>query len=116
MWLDLISEIAEKVLITIAPIIATMIAGWFAGLLKQAWAKANQIVGENWMWALDSAAAMAVQAAEQLNIAGLIQDKKNYAVSVVQAYLVQRGLTIDLALIEAAIEQAVIIHFPPKAE
>ena len=112
MWLDIVSEIAEKVLITIAPIIAGMIAAWIAGLLKQAWAKAHDIAGDEWQWALEAAARMAVQAAEQMELAGLIETKKDYAIATAQAYLNARGLKVDLLLVEAAIEQAVIDNFP----
>lgn len=114
MWLGLISEIAEKVLISITPIIAGMIAGWLAGLLKLAWAKARLAVGEEWDWVLMSAADMAVRAAEQMELAGLIENKKDYAVATAQVYLEERGINIDLSLIEAAIESAVIVHFPKK--
>lgn len=111
MWLELLSEIGEQVLLALSPIIAGMIAAWLGGLIKGAWARAHQIVGEEWAWALDSAASMAVRAAEQLELAGLIKDKKDYAVATAQAYLDQRGIKVDLSLIEAAIEEAVHQNF-----
>ena len=112
MWLELLSEIGERVLLAVAPLLAGMIAAWLGGLIKQAWAKAHQMVGEEWAWALDVAAEMAVRAAEQLKLAGLIEDKKDYAVATAQAYLDERGIKVDLSLIEAAIEAAVIGNFP----
>ena len=112
MWLDIVSVIAEKILITVTPIIAGMVAAWLAGLIKGAWANAHQIAGEEWSWALDMAASMAVQAAEQMELAGLIKDKKDYACATAQSYLDARGINVDLDLIEAAIEQAVMVHFP----
>ena len=116
MWLDIVSEIAEKVLITVTPIIAGMIAAWLVKLISQADVKLREMVGEEWKWALDTAASMAVRAAEQMKITGLIEDKKDFAVATVEAYLDEHGLKVDLSLVEVAIEAAVNSYFPKSAE
>ena len=48
-----------------------------------------------------------VTAAEQANLAGLIEDKKEYAISLAQAWLESKGWKIDLALVAGIVEQAV---------
>lgn len=112
MWLKILSEIGEQVLLAVAPILAGMVAAWLGNLIKQARARAHQIVGEEWEWTLKAGADMAVKAAEQLEIAKLITDKKGYAIATLKNYLDANGIDIDLALIEAAIEAAVINNFP----
>jgi D-alanyl-D-alanine carboxypeptidase len=52
-------------------------------------------------------AEAAVQAAEQMNIAGLIEDKKAYALEQVQKWLDEKGIILDASLIEQAIESEV---------
>ena len=108
-WLEYFGSIGEQVLLIIAPIIATMIAAWLGGLIKQAWALAQQTVGRNWQWALDEGAVLVVRAAEQLWEDN--QDKKAYAVATLQTFLDERGIKIDVALIEAAVEAAVQKEF-----
>lgn len=52
-------------------------------------------------------ARTAVLAAEQAGLAGLIVDKKEAAVSYAQAMLADRGMSIDVSALDAAIEAAV---------
>lgn len=56
---------------------------------------------------LMSIARTAVLAAEQAGLAGLIVDKKEAAVSYAQAMLTDRGMSIDISALDAAIEAAV---------
>jgi hypothetical protein len=48
-----------------------------------------------------------VQAAEQAKLAELIEDKKEYAISLAQTWLNEKGWKLDLALISGVVEQAV---------
>lgn len=114
-WLEILSEIGQQVLMAVLPLLAGMIAAWLGGLIKQAWAKANEIVGSDWQWALEQGAFMVVRAAEQLEIAGLLEEKKDYAIQTLDEYLKNRGFTVDFEILEAAIEAAVIDNFPKKA-
>lgn len=57
-------------------------------------------------------AEFAVKAAEQSGLAGLIEDKKQYALSVAEAWLETKGIRVDLHLLDAAIEKAVLDNFP----
>jgi hypothetical protein len=112
--MEFLSELAQSVLLAIAPIIASALAAWLIGMARAAWAKAKQTVGDEWAWALDEGAKIAVRAAEQLKLAEIIEDKKDYAVATLQAYLDERGLKVDLAVLEAAIEAAVLSEFNRK--
>lgn len=112
--MEFLSELAQSVLLAVAPIIASALAAYLIGMAKGAWAKAKQTVGDEWAWALDEGAKIAVRAAEQLKLAEIIEDKKDYAVATLQAYLDERGLKIDLAVLEAAIEAAVLSEFNRK--
>ena len=59
-------------------------------------------------------AHVAVVAAEQVWLKEVAFDKKDYAVKVVQAWLDEEGYgDIDLVLIEAAVEEAVMKVFNP---
>lgn len=108
--LDFVSVFAEGVLLAIAPVLASMVAAWLIAQVKTAWAKAREAAGE-WVWVLDAIADKAVQAAEQANMAGLIQDKKAYALDLAQQFLSEQGYKIDVSLIDAAIEAAVLEQF-----
>jgi len=52
-------------------------------------------------------AQAAVIAAEQANVKGLIADKKQYAIEVVETWLKQYNLNVDVLAIDAAVEKAV---------
>ena len=104
--MEFLSELAQSVLLAIAPIIASALAAWLIGLAKGAWAKAQLAVGENWSWVLNDGASIAVRAAQQLWVEN--EDKKNYAVATLQAYLNERGVKVNISIIEAAIEAAVL--------
>lgn len=59
-------------------------------------------------------AKVAVLAAEQSGLSGLIEDKKNYAIRVAEQMLEERGIKIDLDTLTAAIEAAVLneLNYP----
>lgn len=52
-------------------------------------------------------ARMAVLAAEQLGLTGVIDDKKSYAITVAERMLAERGIKVDIDALDAAIEAAV---------
>lgn len=108
-WSELLGGIAQQILMAILPVLAGIAAAWLAGLAKRAWAQAQQAVGENWRWALNDGAQLVVRAAQQLFVEN--EDKKNYAVATLQAFLDEKGIKVDLAVIEAAIEAAVLEEF-----
>ena len=99
-------KLIENILLAFLPVLASLAAGALFAWLRKTWAqfKAEK---PDIAWILESAASMAVAAAEQAGAAGCITDKKNYALGVAQAYLDAKGVKIDLALLDAAIEAAV---------
>ncbi len=60
---------------------------------------------------IEDCAAFAVKAAEQGGLSGIIADKKQYALAVGEAWLNAKGIPIDLDLLDAAIEKAVLENF-----
>jgi len=111
MWMDFLSKVVEGVLLALAPVLAAALASWCIAKVKTAWAdfKVAQQVPSYW---LEEVAEIVVKAAEQMELAKIINDKKSYAVQTAQLWLEQQGYKVDLAVIEAAIEAAVIEQFP----
>lgn len=105
-WVKLI----QNVLLAFLPVIASLAAGALYAWLRKTWAQFKNEKPDI-AWILEQAAAMAVQAAEQAGAAGFIKDKKEYALGIAQLYLDSKGLKIDLALLDAAIEAAVFAEF-----
>ena len=107
---EILSEFIQTFLLAIVPPLAGMLAAWLLGHVRKVWQQVKDNAGD-WGWMLDEAAKMAVRAAEQLQLAELIENKKDYAVATVDAYLKEKGFTVDLSIIEAAIEAAVLAEF-----
>ena len=105
-WMKLI----QNLLLAFLPILASLAAGALFAWLRKTWAE-FKAAKPDVAWILEQAAAMAVQAAEQAGAAGFIKDKKEYALGIAQLYLDSKGLKIDLALLDAAIEAAVFAEF-----
>ena len=64
-------------------------------------------------WALESAAEIAVSAAEKMKFSEFIEDKLAYAFEIAQRYLDSEGWEeVDVALIRASIEAEVLKQFP----
>jgi hypothetical protein len=100
------SDLLQNLLMAFAPVIASLLAGLLYAQIRKVWAqfKAEK---PDVAWALESAARMAVLAAEQAGAKELIEDKKAYAMNVAEKWLATKGITLDLDLIDAAIEAAV---------
>jgi hypothetical protein len=97
------------------PPVLVALAGLLAGLAVQGLRllgakikEAQPELFEQMQWI----AQTAVLAAEQAGAAGLIADKKEYAIEVVEAWLTQYGYgDVDVVMIEAAVEKAVLEEF-----
>lgn len=105
--IDAVVSVCAQILIVCAPIVAAFAARW---LLAQARLMAARLSQEQ-LRDLETVAVMAVKGAEQLKLADRISDKKNYATQVVEAYLRERGVKLNVTAIEAAIESAVWDEF-----
>jgi hypothetical protein len=111
MWMDFLSKVVEGVLLAIAPVLAAALASWLIAKVKTAWVdfkEAQQVPA----YLIEQIAEIVVKAAEQMKLAGLIEEKKDYAVATAQLWLEEQGYKVDLAVIEAAIEAAVAEQFP----
>lgn len=108
--LTFISELVQGLLLAFMPVLASMAAAWLFAQVKSAWLKFKEDHTATY-WVIEGIAEIAVKAAEQAKMAGLIAEKKDYAVAVAQQYLLEKGLAINLDVIEAAIEAAVYSEF-----
>lgn len=107
---DFISRMVENLALEFLPVLAMFAVGYLVNIGGQLWNayRADKPYAAN---AIESAAFMAVKAAEQAGAAGFIQNKKQYALEAANAMLKANGLKIDIALIAAAVEAAVYEQF-----
>jgi hypothetical protein len=104
---DFLNQFLLGALGILAPIVLGFVAAWLKS--KRDAVRAGMTTDE--LYLLDSLSTVAVQAAEQAKLAGLIKEKKNYAVDIMVNYLTSRGVKIDLKAIDALIEAAVLREF-----
>lgn len=90
------------------------VAGLMAPIIRAKLGQMREQVGADRWQALLGAAAVAVQAAEQLYGANDGDAKKSAAIDWVQAILDARGIKVDAAAIESAIEYNVGLYFPSE--
>jgi uncharacterized metal-binding protein len=100
------NKLAQDLLTLVLPLVAVALVGWLGTQAKLVLAKAKNYAPDLFT-ALEEAAIIAVKAAEQSKLAGLIDDKKAYALTIAENFLETKGLKVDLHLIDAAIEKAV---------
>ena len=108
--LEFISLLAESLLNMVLPVLASLASAWLFAKVKEAYAKLKEKYSDE-LYFLEEIAQMAVLAAEQSGLAGAIEDKKAYALDLVENALRERGINIDVSEIEAAIEAAVMGEF-----
>ena len=101
-WSQLLAALASAFLPVLAVCIYRFVDAQAKALLAKARSYAPDVVDT-----LEWVARTAVSAAEQAGAAGLIENKKLYALSVAKQWLELKGLTVDLNAIDAAIEAAV---------
>jgi hypothetical protein len=78
----------------------------FIALFKKYWAQ-FQALKPDVAALVEQFAKIAVSAAEQMGAAGIVEDKKEYAIHAVELWLAEKGIAIDVALIESAVEAEV---------
>ena len=98
--------IITNVLIAVLPVLAASVAAWFGAQARAVWVQWSEAKPDVANVVHDFAVA-AVKAAEQAGLAGLVEDKKAYALAQVQMWVAKYGLEVEVELIDAAIEQAV---------
>ncbi len=112
-WMPILSKVIEAVLVVLLPPLVVAVVGFIWAKAKEMWEKAkawNPTITEY----LEQAAEFAVIAAEQAGAAKLIEDKKQYAIKIAEQWLEARHVTVDISLIDAAIEKAVLELFRPE--
>ena len=105
-WMPIFSKVLEAVLTVILPPLAVALVGLVVSLVRKWWIEAKAYAPEI-TDVLEDAAKFAVRAAEQAGAADLIKDKKQYAIEIAEAWLKARKITVDINLLDAAIEAAV---------
>jgi hypothetical protein len=100
----------ESLALAIAPILAAALAAYLVTLAAKIW-KQIKTDRPDIAYILLAGARMAVQAAEQAGLAGLIENKKAYALDFLENYLKTQGIPINIKLLDAAIEAAVYNEF-----
>ena len=106
-WGNIINTVLVAIIAAVVPAVIKRLQAETAYRLAQA--KAYQPEITEW---IENCAEFAVKAAEQTGLAGMIEDKKQYALSVAEAWLEAKGVPVDLHLLDAAIEKAVLENFP----
>jgi len=110
-WAEILQNILVAVISATAPALIGMVAVW----IKLKRDEFMNTLDERYAWAIPEAARIAVLAAEQSGLAGLILNeaevKKRYAIEVAEGYLQQYHIDVDLDVISALIEAAVIEQF-----
>jgi len=106
--MEVISKALEMLLDAILPVVAAFAVAWLRAQYEQA---RNNLSDSN-RWKLDNAVRVAVYAAEQLKLSGVIDNKLDYAAQFVQSYVDRAGLTISVEERRALIEAAVLENFP----
>lgn len=109
-WMPVLSKVLEAILIAILPPLVAFLVSVGLAYVKRVWGDLKQrypTVTE----LIEEAAVFAVQAAEQAGAAALIEDKKQYAIQIAEAWLAANHITTDIDLIDAAIEKAVLELF-----
>ena len=110
--MQVVSGFFQMILMALLPILAGAGANW---LIKHGKLLAARVDAHQWALALQ-VVNMVVVAAEQAKLAGLITDKKKYALELGTKYLASRGITLDLAELDAMIEAAVMDEFNRSKE
>lgn len=104
--MSFLSELLQAVLLAMASVIASSLAAFLVAKAAREWQK-FKATNPDYSYVIEEAASLAVKAAEQLGMAGKLEDKKTYAIDAAERFLKAKGLSIDLDIIADAIEAAV---------
>lgn len=103
-----VMTVVQVVLAAALPVLLTYLAKWLAMRVKEV--KAG--LTDQQLYTLQLVASVAVQAAEQMALADLIEQegakKKEWATQYMDSVLRQYGIQVDWQVIEGAIEAAVL--------
>ena len=102
-----ISVFLQKFLEIVLPVLATALAGLLIAWITKIVSDLKSKLTEDQNWMLKEIVRTAVFAAEQANVAGFVKDKKDYALDIAEKWMAEKGLNIDLEVLDAMIEAAV---------
>ena len=101
-WSVILGELVTQVLRVVIPVLVALIIKWAIQLYQEI--KKDQ---PDFAQVLQTAVNIAVMAAEQMMQTEDGKAKKEYAINSVQDYLAQKGMMVDVSVIEDAIEATV---------
>jgi hypothetical protein len=110
-WNLVIGEAVTQVLRVLVPVLLALVIKWGIEIWRT-------IKGDRpeWVPIMEYAAEMAVLAAEQIFGKGHGEEKKKYAVETIQRLLDEKGICVDLHVIEDAIEAEVYKWLSKRTE
>lgn len=107
---DFVSQLLQTVILAAIPVLVPILVSIAIAYWRKVKAEIQEKAPVAYS-ALQIAARIAVRAAEQLAMGGVIQEKKRYAIDRVKLLLEGQGITMDIESISAAIEAAVLEEF-----
>ena len=111
-FIDLLQKFAFELAVLALPIISGFVIAALRALVKK-WLGELEASKPKLYWYLDEAARLAVTAAEKMSASEFINDKKQYAIEIMQSWLNAHGWDeVDIELLEAALEAEVLRQFP----
>jgi len=105
--MELVNKLLQTLLEVALPILVTALATWMVGKVVELFKRIAQKSPDAAAYLMEICNT-AVRAAEQIFGGEKGKEKKAYAIKLVQAYLAQIGIKLDLETIDAAIEAAVL--------
>lgn len=110
-WTKVLTDVLLAVLTIIAVPLGKYLGAWLKANAKKVEAEIESHLNATQFDMLKKFAQVAVQAAEQSGLVTAAQEKKTFAIQVVENMLLQAGIDIDIDVIDAQIEAAVLTEF-----
>ena len=111
-FVDLLQEFVFNLMVIAMPIISAFLIAALRALIKK-WMAELEASKPEFAHYLKAGVEIAVAAAEKMELNGFIEDKKQYALNILQSYLNEHGWDeFDVDVLEAAIEAEVLKQFP----
>jgi hypothetical protein len=110
--LDSLTQFVSIVALATLPVVAAYLARWIKVKIAVAHAELDAAY-PSVMGNLEWFAAIAVDAAEAAGLKDMALDKKQFAIDLAEKFLATKKITVDLDLLDAAIEAAWIEAYGP---
>ena len=106
-FVDFLQEWLYNIALAVLPMVGAFVIAYLKALIEKKIAEIEELKPEL-ADAIRQAVSLAVKAAEQAGAAGLIENKKEYALTIAQKWLDNEGWDeFDIDILEAAIEAEV---------